>query len=156
MPIEEIGYDTNGEDWASRAQLWMFDLFDLVWGLRNADDHGVDPETQRMVCKARCERAVHRLFSLGDKLPHHELHPFRDPIDTLLSKSVSAQELWISKTEEFLPLARKRVKRLANKGQHSMTEFCTNECSIGLFHLISIGWRRLFEHDATQVGDGLG
>jgi hypothetical protein len=41
------GFKDNGEAWASRAQLWMFDLFDLVWGLRNADEHGVDPETQR-------------------------------------------------------------------------------------------------------------
>jgi hypothetical protein len=56
------GFQDNGEDWAGRAQLWMFDLFDLVWGLRNADEHGADPETQRMVRKARCKRAVHRLF----------------------------------------------------------------------------------------------
>jgi hypothetical protein len=76
-----------------------------------------------MVCKARCERAVHRIFSLGDSLPYHERHPFRDPIAMILSKSVSAQELWISKTEQFLPLARKRVKFLANKGQRSLTEF---------------------------------
>jgi hypothetical protein len=40
-----------------------------------------------------------------------------------LSKSVSTQELWISKTEQFLPLARKPVKLLANKGQRSLTEF---------------------------------
>jgi hypothetical protein len=86
------GFHDNGEDWAGRAQLWMFDLlFDLVWGLRNVDEHGADPETQRMVRKARCERAVHRLFSLGESLPYHERHPFRDPIAMILSKS--AQEL---------------------------------------------------------------
>jgi hypothetical protein len=101
----------------------MFDLFDLVWGLRNTDEHGVDPETQRMVRKARCERAIHRLYSLGEELPHRERHPFRDLIDTLLSKSVSSQELWISKTDEFLPLARKRVKNLADNKQRSLTEF---------------------------------
>jgi hypothetical protein len=116
------GFQDNGEDWAGRAQLWMFDLFDLEWGLRNADEHGADPETQRMVRKARCERAVHRLFPLGESLPYHEPHPFRDPIDMILSKSVSAQELWISKTKQFLPLVRKRVKLLANKGQRSLTE----------------------------------
>jgi hypothetical protein len=117
------GFKDNGEDWASRAQLWMFDLFDLVWGLRNANEHGVDPETQRMVRKARCERAIHRLYSLGVDLPHDERHPFKDSIDTLLSKSVSSQELWISKTEEFLPLARKRVKNCADNKQRSLTEF---------------------------------
>jgi hypothetical protein len=104
------GFNDSGEDWASPAQLWMFDLFDLVWGLRIADEHGVDPETQQnMVRKAWCEHAVHRLYSLGEKLPIDERHPFRDSIATLLSKLVSAQELWISKTEEFLLLARKRV-----------------------------------------------
>jgi hypothetical protein len=56
------GFKDNGEEWASRAQLCMFNLFDLVWGLRNADEYGVDPETQRIVRKARCERAVHRRF----------------------------------------------------------------------------------------------
>jgi hypothetical protein len=43
------GHTDNGESWASRAQGWMFDLFDLAWGLRNADEHGVDLETQRMI-----------------------------------------------------------------------------------------------------------
>ncbi len=74
-----------------------------------------------MIRKARCERAVYRLFFLGEELPSYERHPFRDPIDFILSKSVSAQELWISKTEQFLPLARKRVKDLAQKQQRPMT-----------------------------------
>jgi hypothetical protein len=26
------GYIDNGESWACRAQVWMFDLFDLAWG----------------------------------------------------------------------------------------------------------------------------
>ncbi len=82
----------------------MFDLFDLLCGLRNADEHGVDPEAQRMVHKVRCECAVHRRLSLREALPYDERHPFRDPIDTILSKSVSAQELGISKTEQFLPV----------------------------------------------------
>jgi hypothetical protein len=76
-----------------------------------------------MVRRAWCERAIHRLYSLGADLPHRERHPFKDSIDTLLSKSVSSQELWISKTEEFLPLARKRVKNLADNQQRSLTEF---------------------------------
>jgi hypothetical protein len=28
---------------------WMFDLFELAWGLRDADEHGADLETQRMI-----------------------------------------------------------------------------------------------------------
>jgi hypothetical protein len=78
-----------------------------------------------MVRKVRCERAIHRLFSLRETFSHMSdmAHPFRDLTDMILSKSVSSQEFWISKTEQFLPLARKRVQSLANKGQHSFTEF---------------------------------
>jgi hypothetical protein len=28
-------------------------MFDLAWGLRNDNEHGVDPETQRMIRLAR-------------------------------------------------------------------------------------------------------
>jgi hypothetical protein len=66
---------------------------------------------------------ISRLYSLGVDLPHDDRHPFKDSIVTLLSKSVSSQELLISKTEEFLPLARKRVKNLADNQQRSLTEF---------------------------------
>jgi hypothetical protein len=47
----------------------MFDLFDLAWGLRNADEHGVDHETQRMIRLAKCERAIRRLYHSGESLP---------------------------------------------------------------------------------------
>jgi hypothetical protein len=73
------GFTDNGESWASRAQAWMFELFDLAWGLRNADEHGVDLETQRMIRLAKCERAIRRLYHAGESLPLHERHPFRDP-----------------------------------------------------------------------------
>jgi hypothetical protein len=49
----------------------MFDLFDLAWGMRNADEHGVDLETQRLIRLAKCERAIRRLYSAGASLPHH-------------------------------------------------------------------------------------
>ena len=39
----------NGECWSGRAQAWMFNLFDLAWGMRNATEHGADVETQRLI-----------------------------------------------------------------------------------------------------------
>jgi hypothetical protein len=82
----------------------------LAWGLRNADEHGADLETQRMVRLAKCERAIHRLYHKGESLSLHERHPFRDPMEETLSKSVSDQERWVSMTEAFLQAATRRVK----------------------------------------------
>jgi hypothetical protein len=95
------GHTDNGETWACRAQVWMFDLFDLARGMRNADEHGADLETQRLIRLAKCERAIHRLYHDGDLLPHHERHPFRDPIDDVLSKSLCKRERWVTLTEEY-------------------------------------------------------
>jgi ribonuclease HI len=117
------GHTDNGESWASRAQTWMFDLFDLAWGLRNADVHGVDLETQRMIRLAKCERAIRRLYHSGESLPHHERHPFRDPMEALLSKSVTDQERWVSMTEDYLPIAKRRIKRHEKQNQRSIKEF---------------------------------
>jgi hypothetical protein len=33
-----LDFQDNGASWAGRAQMWMFDLFELAWGLR--DDSG--------------------------------------------------------------------------------------------------------------------
>jgi hypothetical protein len=60
--------------WAGRAQMWMFDL---AWGLRNDNEHGADPETQRMIRLAKAERA----------LPSHERFPFRDPMEDILARN---------------------------------------------------------------------
>jgi hypothetical protein len=49
----------------------MFDLFDLAWRLRNADEHGADLEIQLMIRLANCERAVRRLYHTGESLPVH-------------------------------------------------------------------------------------
>jgi hypothetical protein len=117
------GFTDNGESWASRAQAWMFELFDLAWGLRNADEHGVDLGTQRMIRLAKCERAIRRLYHAGESLPLHERHLFRDPMETILSKSVCSQERWVSLTEDCLPAARRRVKEQTRKSQHSIKEF---------------------------------
>jgi hypothetical protein len=101
----------------------MFDLFDLVWGLRNADEHGADLETQRLIRLAKCDRAIRRLYLAGEKLPHHERHPFRDPMEDLLAKTVSAQERWVTLTTELLPKIQRRLARLQKNNQHSMTEY---------------------------------
>jgi hypothetical protein len=96
----KLDFKDNGEDWASQAQLWMFDMFDLVWGLRIGSI------------------LLERNYRLMSDIPSWiRLLPFSQNL------SVSAQEHWISKAEEFLPLARKRLQNLANKGQHSITEF---------------------------------
>jgi hypothetical protein len=117
------GHTDNGESWASRAQAWMFDLFDLAWGLRNADEHGADLETQRMIRLAKCERAIRRLYHTGESLPLHERHPFRDPMEVVLSKSVCDQERWVSMTEDFLPVAKRRIAEQKKKGMRPIEEY---------------------------------
>jgi hypothetical protein len=60
----------------------MFDLFDLAWGHQNAD------ETQHMIRLAKCERAIRCLYHAGGaSLPHHDRHPFRDPMEVVLTKT---------------------------------------------------------------------
>jgi hypothetical protein len=113
----------NGENWAGRAQAWMFELFDLVWGLRNADEHGADPETQRLIRLAKCDRAIRRLYLQGEDLPHHERQAFRDPMEDLLAKSVSVQERWVTLTTDLLPKIKKRLAKLQKNEQHSLKEY---------------------------------
>jgi ribonuclease HI len=117
------GHQDNGVSWASRAQGWFFDLFDLVWGLRNADEHGGDLETQRLIRLAKCERAIRRLYRAGKLLPFHEQHQFRDEIEDVLSKSLSRQERWITLTEDFLPGAAQRVRDREQRGQNSLMAY---------------------------------
>jgi hypothetical protein len=117
------GRHDNGESWAGRAQAWMFDLFDLAWGMRNADEHGADPETQRLIRSSKCERAIRRLYRAGESLPPHERYPFRDPIEDVLSRTLCQQERWVSLTEEYLPGAAKRAKDLKQTGQHAIPEY---------------------------------
>jgi hypothetical protein len=113
----------NGESWASRAQVWMFDLFDLAWGLRNDDEHGANPETQSAICLAKCERAIRRLYHAGESLPLHERHPFRDGMEDVLSKSLCRQERWVTMTEDFLIAAMRRLKMQKKTSQHSLKEY---------------------------------
>jgi hypothetical protein len=88
----------------------MFDLFELAWGLRNADEHGADLETQRMIRLAKAERAIRRLYREGDSLPTYDSFPFSDPMEDILTETVSSQERWIIKTKAFLPKAPRRIK----------------------------------------------
>jgi hypothetical protein len=83
----------------------MFELFDLAWGLRNADEHGVDLETQRMIRLAKCERAIRRLYHAGESLPLHERHPFRDPTEIILSRSVCSHRRAVVATNGSLSQA---------------------------------------------------
>ena len=113
----------TSDKWLCNLLDWIFDLFDLVWGLRNADAHGAEPETQRLIQQAKNERAIRRLYDKGLALPYCERHPFRQPMATLLASSVRDQELWITNTEWFLPRALKRAKKRIDSNQRALTEF---------------------------------
>jgi hypothetical protein len=63
----------------------------LAWGLRNADEHGADLETQRLIRLAKAERAIRRPYRVGDSLPPHQRIPFNDPMEDILAKTVSSQ-----------------------------------------------------------------
>jgi hypothetical protein len=97
------GFTDNGESWAGRAQTWMFELFDLAWGLRNANEHGVDPETQRMIHLATCERPIRRLYRAGESLPSHERYPFSEPMEDVRVTTASSQQRWVTNTEAYPP-----------------------------------------------------
>ena len=97
-------------------------MFDLLWGIRNADEHGADDETQRLIRISKCERAIRRLYDKGEELPYAERHPFRDALEDLLQQPVHAQELWIDKTEVYLRNAFQRA-RARPWGQPAMTNF---------------------------------
>ena len=111
-----------GDRWAGRAQLWFFELFDYIWGLRNADEHGSDAETERLIRRTKCERSIRRLYESGAKLPPFDQHPFRDPLESLLSKTTADQELSITKTEAYLQKAHQRA-RVRPRGQTALTKF---------------------------------
>jgi hypothetical protein len=76
-----------------------------------------------MIRLAKCERAIRLLYHTGESLPLYERYPFRDPMEVILSKSVCAQERWVSMTEDYLPAARRWVKEQTQKRQHSFKEF---------------------------------
>jgi hypothetical protein len=103
--------------------MWMFDLFDVAWGLRNATEHGADTDTQRMIRLAKTERAIRRLYRDIDKLPSHERFPFSDPMVDLLAKTASTQERWVSDTEAYLPKAFKRIKNQKKRRNHALEEY---------------------------------
>jgi ribonuclease HI len=114
----------TGERWSAKAQTWFFEVFELIWGLRNADEHGANEDTQRLICLAKCERAIRRLYDKGEDLSYAERHPFRDDIEDLLQQPVHAQELWIDKTEAYLRKAFQRA-RARPRGQPAITQFFT-------------------------------
>jgi hypothetical protein len=93
---------------------------DVARRLRNATEHGADPDTQRMIRLAKSERAIRRLYRAIDDLPPHERFPFGDPM--ILATTVSTQERWVSDTETYLPKAFKRIKRQGKMHNHSLEE----------------------------------
>ena len=112
----------TGERWAGRAQFWFFSLFEAVWTLRNDQEHGNDAETKRLARRTLCERAIRRLYISGEELSHADRHPFRDSIEHLLTKSTADMELWVTKTEAYLPKAFKRARERPI-GQRPLTSF---------------------------------
>ena len=120
-PIREK-HDT-GDRWAGLAQSWFISLFELLWGLRNENEHGVDSETQLLIRLATCERAIRRLYNKSEELPDGERHPFRTPMEELLQTTVHDQELWIKKTEDYLPKAFRRARKRTDTNQSAITDF---------------------------------
>ena len=112
----------TGERWAAKAQKWYYDLFDLLWSLRNADEHGADADTQRLIRVSKCERTIRRLYDKGEDLPYAERHPFREPIEDLLLQTVTNQELWITQTNGYLARALQRARVRTNR-QTAITSF---------------------------------
>ena len=113
----------TGDRWSVRVQMWFIDLFESLWTLRNEDQHGKDVDTERIIRVSKCERAIRRLYDKGEKMPYWERHPFRAPIEQLLSKPVTDQELWILQTERYLPKALRRIKNRGRDMQHAMTKY---------------------------------
>jgi hypothetical protein len=113
----------TGERWAGKAQSWFFSMFNTIWLLRNETQHGADEEAEMAIRRETNERAITRLYAAGASLPYGEKHPFRDPIATLLHMRVVDQELWISKTAEYLPKALRRVRKKKNDNQALLTDF---------------------------------
>ena len=111
-----------GELWAASAQVWFFDTFELLWKLRNDAEHGHDSESQRLVRLEKCKRAIQRLYKAGAELTYAERHPFRDEMDDLLHQPIPMQELWITKTIDYLSTAFQR-QRDRTKVQPAITNF---------------------------------
>ena len=114
-----------GPRWSASAQKWFVDFFESLWALRNEDQHGNDADTERLIRVSKCARAIRRLYDKGDQLPDCERHPFRDPIEQLLSKPVLDQEQWIVLTEQYLPKAIRRIQDRGKKLQQAITDFFT-------------------------------
>jgi hypothetical protein len=96
----------QAKKWLCKLLSWIFELFDLVWGLRNEDEHGIEPVTQRLIKLAKCECAIWHLYEKSIALPYCEEHPFRQPsMVTLLARSL------------------KRARQRTATNQHAITEF---------------------------------
>jgi hypothetical protein len=113
--------DTNLADLrVDGVAILAFGRAELAWGLRNGDEHGADPETPHMISLAKAELAIRRLYRAGDSLPTYDRFPFSDPMEDVLTRTVSSQERWITKTEAFLPKALRRIKTQEKKKNHSI------------------------------------
>jgi hypothetical protein len=119
---KSCSFDT-GESWAGKAQLWFFDFFHQLWNARNANEYGEDIFTQRQIRLAKCEKTIRRLYLRSTELPEGEMHPFREPIETLLARPVADQELWIGQTVPFLRLATRHATKRSKAKQRAITEF---------------------------------
>ena len=106
----------------AQAQLWFYDLFEHLWGLRNGIEHDIDFESQLLIRLATCEWSIRRLYLRGAELSHAERHPFHSTLDDLLRKTVTEQESWIDLTEAYLQRAFQWM-RARPPGQPAITKF---------------------------------
>jgi hypothetical protein len=76
-----------------------------------------------MIRLATAERVIRRLYREGDSLPTHERFPFNDPVKDILTKTVSSQESWTTKTAAYLPKSLRRIKSREMMHNHSIREY---------------------------------
>jgi hypothetical protein len=126
--VGKAGSFEKGESWSGKAQLWFFEFFDYLWGIRNVAEHGDDLHVQRHIRLTKCKRTIRRLYTQGCDLPDGETHPFCDTIESLLQRPIVDQELWIAKTVPFLRLAFRHAKHRKNAKQRAITEFFQLAC----------------------------
>jgi len=112
----------TGATWALKAQSWFFSYFEKIWNIRNRQEHGEDEATQRRISLEKCARTIRAMYRKNQELPHGEKHAFKDDIESILGKTLSAQELWITLTKPLLMKALRRVATLP-PGQQLMSNY---------------------------------
>jgi len=112
----------EGTAWLGRAIGWFFDVFELVWKLRNDVQFGNTDEMKAVVRSNEADRTMRRLCVESQQLPMHERHPFQASRASVLESELSDKERWVLLTTKHVKAARKRAAKNGEDGQRSVTE----------------------------------